>query len=85
MGKHEKKVPFWKKAGNAILEILGELVAMVVLFAIGAGIMSLLGSKEAIADMDPELTILLGAVAVLVLFGIIFAVASAIRKKKKRE
>ena len=54
MGKYEKKVPFWKKAGAAVLEMLGELLIMAVFFLIGAGILILLGNKEAIADMDPE-------------------------------
>ena len=85
MGKYEKKTPFWKKAGAVLGEILGELVITIVFFLIGAGVLFLLGSKEAIMDMDPDLTILLGALAVLALFGVIFTVASAIRKKKKRK
>lgn len=85
MGKYEKKVPFWKKAGNAALEILGELVITAVLFAVGAGILILLGDKTAVADMDPDMTALLGALVVLAVFGMVFAVASAVRKKKKKE
>ena len=85
MEKYEKKAPFWKKAGNAALEILGELVITAVLFAIGAGILILLGNKKAVADMDPDMTALLGALVVLAVFGMVFAVASAVRKKKKKE
>ena len=85
MGKYEKKVPFWKKAGAAVLEMLGELLIMAVFFLIGAGILILLGNKEAIADMDPDMPILLGALAVIALFGVIFAVVAVVRKKKKKK
>ena len=85
MPKSDKKPSFLKKLGNAALEILAELVAMVILFAIGAGIMVLFGNRKALENMDPDLLTLLGALVVLAAFGIVIAIVSAVRKKKSKE
>ena len=85
MGNFEKKKRFtWKRFGEGVLEILAELVAVAIFFAIGAGIMALLGNKETMETVDPDLLILLGALVVLAAFGILFAIIAAVKKKKKR-
>ena len=80
----KRKNTFWKKLGAIALEILGELAVTVMIFAIGAGIMALLGNADAVAAMDSELLILLGALVVLAGFGILFAVIAILRKIKRR-
>lgn len=74
-----------KKIGRVVRDILGELAAMLVFFVIGAGIMALIGLHHAVESMEPDLLILLGALAVLAAFGVLFAVIAVVRKKKKRD
>ena len=79
-----KQKSFLRKLGAAILEFLGELIIAVVFFAIGAGIMALLGNPDAIPTADSELLVFLGALVVLCAFGVLFAVIAIIRKNKRR-
>ena len=75
----------WKrKFLDALLEILGELVIAVIFCAIGAGIMILLGKAEMLETVDSELLVLLGALAVLAGFGVLFTVIAIVRKIKRR-
>ena len=82
--ENESKKSFVKKLGEVILEFLGELIAVVIFFAIGMGIMALLGNTDALETVDSDLIVLLGAVAVLAAFGILFAVIAIVRKIKRR-
>ena len=75
----------WKrKFLDAVLEILGELVIAVIFCAIGAGIMILLGKAEMLETVDSKLLVLLGALAVLAVFGVLFTVIAIVRKIKRR-
>ena len=75
----------WKrKFLDAVLEILGELVIAVIFCAIGASIMILLGKAEMLETVDSELLVLLGALAVLAVFGVLFTVIAIVRKIKRR-
>ena len=78
------KKPLLRKLGSIALDIVGELVAVVIMFAIGAGIMALVDEKSVLEEADPDQLILLGALAVLAAFGILFAVIAIIRKIKRR-
>ena len=78
------KKPLLRKLGSIALDIVGELAAVVVMVAIGAGIMALLGETSVLEEADPDLLILLGTLAVLAAFGILFAVIAIIRKIKRR-
>jgi hypothetical protein len=60
------------------------LIVAVIFFAIGVGIMALLGNSDTLETMDSDLLTLLGALAVLAAFGILFAVIAIIRKIKRR-
>ena len=82
--ENKSKKSFVKKLGEVILEFLGELIVAVIFFAIGVGIMALLGNSDALETMDSDLLTLLGALAVLAAFGILFAVIAIIRKIKRR-
>lgn len=81
--KEEKKKRAPGKVLSAVLEVLGELLVMAVFFAVGLGVMALLGNRDAVENMDPELVILLG---ILVIFAAVFVVTAIVmlfRKKKK--
>ena len=82
--ENKSKKSFVKKLGEVILEFLGELIVAVIFFAIGVGIMALLGNSDTLETMDSDLLTLLGALAVLAAFGILFAVIAIIRKIKRR-
>lgn len=83
--KPKKKI--WRKIGEAVLEIFGELLVLLIFFAIGWGCLFLIGQKDNLTDWDPELIMVLGILAVLVLAAIVFfivvIVKNIIRKKKK--
>ena len=84
MEQNEKKIPFCKKVGAVILEVLGELLVGGICFVIGAGVMALLGNWDAPETIDSELLILLGMVIVLALVLIPCSIIVAVRKKKKK-
>ena len=77
------KKSFFRKFGSALLEFLGELVVGVIFLAIGVGIMTLLGNPAALETVDSDLLILLGALAVLAAFGVLFTVIAILRKIKQ--
>jgi hypothetical protein len=83
--KPKKKI--WGKLGEACVEIFGELLAMLILFAIGVGVLYVIKGNFNPADWDVELIVLLGMLVVLALLGIGFAIGAIVKnitKKKKK-
>lgn len=72
--------------GEALLEIVVELLMTLIFFGIGALILSLFGVNWDAPDLDGDLIVLLGIVAFAVVFGAIFALVAYIKKifAKKR-
>ena len=83
MKKETSKKNFWDGLKLFFLEVFGELLAVLILFAAGAGILYLLGGTEILRNWDPELIVLVGSVAISVLVGIVIAVVKAVKKKKR--
>ena len=79
--KPKKKI--WRKIGEALLEIFGELFLFVICFAIGAGVLYSLGQIDLIHHWDPEAVMVLGVMALLAVAGIVIVIVAIIKKKKK--
>ena len=71
-----------KQIKEDLLDGLLEIVLSLVFCAIGALIISLLGIDLYASSIDLDLLILIGVVAFLAVFGIVFAAIHFIRKKK---
>ncbi len=69
------------KLGEALAEILLELVLTVILFAVGWGVLSLFGLK--FDEVDPDLTVLLGIAVIAAIVGVIAVVIYFAKKKLK--
>ena len=80
----QPKRSIWRQIGEGCVEVIGELLVMLILFAIGAGRLMLIRNKESVEAMDPEWIVLIGAVAVLAFFGIFRAAITVIRKHRKK-
>ena len=83
MKKEKSKKNFWDGLKFVFLEVFGELLAVLILFAAGAGILYLLGGTEILRTWEPEVIALVGSVAISVLVGIVIAVVKAVKKKKR--
>lgn len=74
------------RIGEALLEILLELLMTLIFFGIGALILYLFGVNLDALNLDGDLVILLGIVAFAAIFGAMFALVAYIKKifTKKR-
>ena len=74
------------RIGEALLEILVELLMTLIFFGIGALILYLFGVNLDAPSLDGDLIVLLGIVAFAAVFGAIFALVAYIKKifTKKR-
>lgn len=74
------------RIGEALLEILVELLMTLIFFGIGALILYLFGVNLDAPNLDGDLIVLLGIVAFAAVFGAIFALVAYIKKifTKKR-
>lgn len=74
------------RVGEALLEILLELLMTLIFFGIGALILYLFGVNLDALNLDGDLVILLGIVAFAAIFGAMFALVAYIKKifTKKR-
>ena len=79
---HNKPHPFWLRVKQLLLDIALELLGVVICLVLGAGILAQFGHWEVLKNLDLELTLLVGAVAILIIFAITFTVISFLRKKK---
>lgn len=70
--------------GEAISEILVELVLTVIFFAIGFFIINLFGDAK-FDEVDSDLAILIGIIAFFIIFAIVIIVIDKIIKKKSRK
>lgn len=70
----------WKKIGEILLEVIGEVIIMSVALATGIGILRLCKQKNILEQWDPEMVGFLGMLAILAVAGIIIAL---VKKKKK--
>jgi ABC-type sulfate transport system permease component len=71
------------KLKERLLDSLFELIIALAAFAIGAGLLLLFGHENILSDWDPQLVILLGVLVLLAVAGIMIAVVTLIKKKKK--
>ena len=69
-----------KKIGEALLEALGELVLMLIFFGIGILIVRLFGVELDSSGLDDDLIILIGIIAFVVIFAIIWIMVQWIKK-----
>lgn len=81
--EEKPKKGLWKKVGEGFLEIFGELIIILIAFAAGMGILTLLGQKDLVEQWDPELVSLVGILAILAVTGIVIAIVAIVKKKKK--
>ena len=77
------KNPATKKVLSVLGEILCELLLTAVCFAIGFGILTLLGYRDVLENVDSDLIILPGCLVVLAVFGAVIAIVSVIKKNKE--
>lgn len=68
---------------EALLEALGELVLTLVFFGIGALVLNLFGIDISFAEADPDLIALLGILAAVACFGLVYLAVSLIKKRKR--
>ena len=69
-----------KKLSEGLLEAILEIVLTLIFFGIGALIISMFGVELDSLDTDSDLIVLLGIVALVVLFGIVYALARFFKK-----
>jgi len=81
--EEKTKSSVWKKLGDGCLEAVLELVLALVIFGIGAGILSLLGRTDLLEQWDSDTVILIGILALFVVVGIVGPVIAILWKKKK--
>ena len=73
-----------KNIKSALLEGLFELILSLICLGVGALIIGLFGVDFDSADIDYDLIILLGLVALVAVFGIFFALVRWIKKTLKK-
>lgn len=73
-----------KKIKEGCGEAVAEILLSLLLFGIGAVVLSLLGVDTDAEWLDGDLMMLIGFGAVIIPVGIIFAVIHIMRKRKKR-
>ena len=73
----------WKKIGEILLNVIGEVIIMGAALATGMGMLRLCKQKNILEQWDPEMVGFLGMLAVLALAGIVFAIIAIVKKKKK--
>ena len=69
-----------KKVKEAVFDVLLEIVLTVICFGIGALIIGAFGFRVDAPNIDFDLIILLGMVALVVVFGIVFVLFQWLKK-----
>ena len=84
MGENKKSGKrIWKKIGEILLDVIGEVIIMGVALATGMGILRLCKQENILEQWDPEMVGFLGMLAILALAGIVCAIIAIVKKKKK--
>ena len=75
-----------KQTKETLWELILEILLALVFFAIGYGIMTILGFGDGIDSVDPDTAILIGVIVFFAVFGVIFGLVSfALKKLAKKK
>ena len=72
------------RIGEALLKILIELLMTFIFFGIGALILYLFGANFNSPNLDGDLIVLIGIVAFIAVFGVVYALVEYIKKILQR-
>lgn len=81
--KRKRNAVFGKSLETAALEAMLELILALVIFGIGAGVLSLLGRTDLLEQWDSDTVILIGILALCIVVGIAGPIIAILWKKKK--